>query len=102
QQRLLGLTNVALRNLARLPDECAPPQAEAEAAAAQPLPESRVAFWSVAPAPVIANLETAQGTDTQAAMKSQGDAPALLQGLRLGEDVTLLFEALRPIYEDDL
>jgi len=81
QQRLVGLSNAALAELARLPADLeTPPPAPGE-------PSTRSAdFWKAEPAP------------------SAGSSPSIvdLQGVRLHEEVMLLLSPARPIEPDDL
>jgi DNA-binding transcriptional MerR regulator len=88
QQKLLGLNDTALARLARVPSDLE--TSGAEPVLASSLTE-REKFWSAPPGPV-SNQET----------NSEPPPPALLQGIRLGEDVTLLLAAARPVDEDDL
>jgi DNA-binding transcriptional MerR regulator len=78
QQRLLGLPDDKLRELAGVPIK------GGERAAPQ---ERESAFWKTAPAPVEATPSV---------------LPAALQGVPLPGGVTLLLPAARPLEEDDL
>jgi DNA-binding transcriptional MerR regulator len=89
QEQLLGLDDAALRRLARVPAEVG--TARGREAASAPAPP-RPPFWTAAPAPV------------SAAVPEDGKppAPAVLHGIRLGDDVTLLLAAARAVADDDL
>jgi DNA-binding transcriptional MerR regulator len=83
QQRLLGLPEAALAELARLPDlEALPPGEKAEEPGTGP-------FWARAPAPV--------------APKAESPETALpWQGVPLSDQVLLLFEPAQLLGEEDL
>lgn len=81
QARLLGLTTPELRKLVALPDRMFAREAEKEEKA-EPRRDAE-SFWQTLPAPV------AKATPT-------------MQGVRIGEGVTLLVEATRPLREDDV
>ncbi len=86
QEQLVGLSDAALRRLARLPSD-----PDSAAPAPPPPTPQREPFWTATPAPL-------PGAD--------GAAPApfaaLLQGIRLDEGVTLLLAAGRPVDDEDL
>jgi DNA-binding transcriptional MerR regulator len=90
QQKLLGLTDVALQRLAQVsPGTLADADTPANAAEESPRREQ---FWRQPPA----DFSPAQtNNETEA-------APPLVQGVRLGEGVTLLLEASRPLDADDV
>jgi hypothetical protein len=94
QQKLLGLSDAALGRLARLPADV---ESTLPAAAPAPPPVAREPFWSAAPAPV--SNEAPNGEPAAAALSP---CSALLQGIRLGDDVTLLLTAARPMDDDDV
>ena len=91
QQRLLGLSNAALEELARLP-----PDVEATpggSGTTTPEPSSRAAdFWKAEPAEP---TEPAPNTDRPSRLID-------LQGIRLDDGVTLLLSPARPVEPDDL
>jgi DNA-binding transcriptional MerR regulator len=98
QKHLLGLPNKELEELARLPpdlDEANEPAEVAPGARAE-------AFWSAVPAP----MSNAADSDLNRAEALAGEpAPQCvvpLQGIRLADDVTLLFAASRHLETDDL
>jgi DNA-binding transcriptional MerR regulator len=89
QQQMLGLNDAALRRLARLP-------AGTETAPVPPPPvaQERAAFWTASPSPV---------PETNGALPAaERPAPAVLHGIMLGDAVTLLLAAARPLEDDDL
>src|SRR5262249_46157634 len=97
QQQLVGLTDAALRRLAKLPAE---PETGPEGGAPK---ETQGAFWKVAAAPVPDEpAERAPEPATAAPVLPEGAAVLPFQGVRLDEDVTLLLAASRPLEEDDL
>ena len=108
QQHLLGLPEPALRRLAQLPPqvETALPAEPTAATPAEPAPGRRAtAFWSTAPPDVSAQAsgsEQDQTAGAKAAPAPEADGIIPFQGVGLGEEVTLLLAASRPIYEDDL
>jgi DNA-binding transcriptional MerR regulator len=82
QQRLLGLSDRALKELARLPsnvDEGPRPSGEVASRSVE------TAFWKTAAAPVKADA-----------------APLVYQGVPLADGVTLLVTADRPLDDDDI
>jgi DNA-binding transcriptional MerR regulator len=88
QERLLGKSNVALRELARLPAAFLAEAQQQEPSAA----ERREGFWKE-PAASVARPER----------EANPPVPAQpLTGLPLGDGVTLLFEAARPPDDHDL
>jgi len=89
QQQLLGLGDAALHGLARLPE------AVETSTTVSPTPPTalREPFWTTTPSP--------SGGDGDGA-KSDSEAPAVLQGVRLDKDATLLVSAARPVDDDDL
>jgi DNA-binding transcriptional MerR regulator len=95
QSRLLGLTDSALRELARLPEGF---EAAAPAPPEEPAPQAGgrrgSAFWARPPAPP-APEESAGGGEAAAALRH-------LTGVALTPGVTLLLEAARPLDELDL
>ena len=105
QEQLLGLTEAVLRRLAQLPPELETRLA-AERPSAEPEPGRRAtAFWSAAPAALAAAEPEAEEdgtTDAETGPAKEADAIVAFQGVRLGEEVTLLLAASRPVYEDDL
>lgn len=111
QQQLLALTETALGQIARLPDNVAPVTTESPAAdlPTRSAPDGRAAaFWSTSPAPVPEgqadnddSTRTADSAGEQQFSTPGADQPATLQGIRLGEEATLLIEGIRPVYEDD-
>lgn len=94
QQQLLGLTDTALEQLARLPAE--------PANVAEGLPGWTLrpgCFWKVGMPPVDPDYPEPAAS---ASVRSEGDAVLSLQGVPLDDDVTLLLPALRQLEEDDL
>jgi DNA-binding transcriptional MerR regulator len=91
QQKLLGVTDRELQNLAALPAGF-PGTASQPAEAAEPK-NRREAFWREAPTP----LEEGNGTSS-----AEIETPRLVQGIRLHEDLTLLLEPARPLAKDDI
>ena len=89
QRQLVGLTDAALRRLAKLPAE---PDAPPEAAPERPAR----AFWKADAAPVPPEPVAA------APVLPVAEAAVPFQGVRLDDDVTLLLAAARPLEEDDL
>jgi DNA-binding transcriptional MerR regulator len=95
QERLLGLTDVSLARLARLPREPEPDGPIPDfTVTTGPEPQSRSErFWSAAPAPL---------ADGQEAPAPESEEAGLLHGIPLGEGATLLVAASRPVHEDDV
>jgi DNA-binding transcriptional MerR regulator len=90
QQQLLGLTDAALADIARLPanlEESAPVPQREECA-----PPERPAFWKQAPAPPPDG--TAEPEDARAALP--------LQGVPLDDDLLLLLSPERPLEPEDI
>jgi DNA-binding transcriptional MerR regulator len=100
QQKLYGLPDTALNQIAELPaHQESRSIADGSASPNKAAPEPRdSAFWSAPPAPVPA--ESPKTEDEATISMPETDVP--LQGVRLGKGVTLLLEAARPLYEDDL
>jgi DNA-binding transcriptional MerR regulator len=98
QQQLVGLTDTALRRLARLPAEADPAPEPAAASAERPR-----AFWK-AQATVVADEPAERDAEPPAATPVFPEAVASLplQGVRLDDDVSLLLVAARPLEDDDL
>jgi DNA-binding transcriptional MerR regulator len=92
QQQLLGLGDAALHRLARLPEKV---ETADVSATVSPTPPTAVRepFWITTPSP--------SGGDGDGE-KSDSEAPAILQGVRLDKDVTLFVSAARPVEDDDL
>lgn len=89
QGQLLGLTDSALARIARLPADTGESAPAAETAG----PDRRAgAFWSAAPAAVAA--AEVDGEEAEASLP--------LQGVRIGEEVTLLVATARPVEENDI
>ncbi len=104
QSSLLGMTAAALQEIAALPaglddspmSEMAPPKV---------LPRARsAAFWKEEPTDAIGEAEITQPSSLPQVGQSRGpvNPPTVFQGVRLGEEITLLFSPLRAISEDDL
>lgn len=94
QEKLVGIGDAALRRLAKLPADAEP------APMTMPIPtERRAGFWKAAAAP--ASLE--RDSEPEAVASVLPEASVLpFQGVRLDDDVTLLFAAGRPLEEDDV
>lgn len=119
QQRLIGATDAALRRDAQLPamsnttasnvPEREPPalrtrdlrQRSAVAPAVEaPSQRAAGAFWSALPAaPAPSEPCAAAGTDAAPAAERPA---ALLQAVRLGDELTVLFPASRAVFDDDV
>ncbi len=101
QEQFLGRTEAALHELARLPDHFSS-SVKTSAAAGRSRgsgsAERESTFWSTMPAPV---PEAKVDKDQRQSAQSTSDPPANLQGIRLGEDVTLLIEGIRTVEEED-
>jgi DNA-binding transcriptional MerR regulator len=91
QAELMGAPTKKLRELAALPEKFAIPDAPARTETAR----SREAFWEAVPKESAAAEEEDQSSE-------QAAVPALLQGIRLGEDLFLLFRSRRAIDEEDV
>jgi DNA-binding transcriptional MerR regulator len=91
QQKLLGITDRELQNLAALPAGFAEPAAQ-PADATEPNGR-RESFWREAPAPPENHRD---------AGAAQAGNPQLVQGIRVHEALTLLLETARPLEEDDI
>lgn len=106
QHQLLGLTDAALRRLARVPDldttnQPAPPQPSDTS------PTRRDgAFWASSPAPVADPQPTEEAATEAPAGDAVLSAPApagpAWQGVPVGDNVLLLFDPARPLEPDDL
>ena len=103
QQQLLGLGDAALRRLARLPEGIEIPGASGPASP-PPTAALREPFWAATPAlPSDGALaEEEADSDWQAAQRTGGPAPAILQSIRLDDEVMLLLASARPVDDDDL
>jgi DNA-binding transcriptional MerR regulator len=108
QERLVGLTDAALRRLANLPEM----ETLAATAATPDTEPSRCteAFWTAAPAPLPETLEKLNEPDPIAAVlglagpDAQGPATGQSQPLRalpLDDEVLLILAPTRPLEEDD-
>jgi DNA-binding transcriptional MerR regulator len=103
QQQLLGLGDAALRRLARLPEgveRANGSEAPSPSAAAPP----RERFWMAMPAAPSSDDPGSEACDSggQPAQHPGIVAPAVMQGIRLDDDVTLLLTSIRPVEDDDL
>jgi hypothetical protein len=85
QQRLLGLGEVALERLARVPEDGEPEGGNTPTIATS----INNAFWKESPAPVPSE-------------PSRAEVPATLQGIALREGVTLLLGAVRPVAPEEV
>ncbi len=98
QQRLVGLSNAELEELARLPPEVDIPSADAGQAGPEPA-NRRADFWKAEPpAP-------SPAADDSPEPPANADLPSHLidlQGIRLDDGVTLLLSPARPVESDDL
>jgi DNA-binding transcriptional MerR regulator len=103
QQQLLGLDDTALRRLARLPEEVETADVSAPASPA-PLAAQREPFWTTTPAEPSGEDSGGDGCASGGppAQRTCSAAPAVLQGIRLEDDVTLLVASIRPVDDDDL
>jgi DNA-binding transcriptional MerR regulator len=98
QQQLLSLGDAALRRLARLPEGVETPDGSAAASATSPA-ELREPFWTTAPA----SPSDREGRDLEGQASGRASSfPAILQGIPLDDDVTLLLGPVRPVEDDDL
>lgn len=99
QQRLVGLTEDALRRLAQLlpePEDEGPPEAARCAEGARAFWKERAAKAPAGPA------EPAPEPEAAVPVSSPAGEPPPLQGVRLDDDVTLLLAVTRPLDDDDL
>jgi DNA-binding transcriptional MerR regulator len=103
QQHLLGLGDAALRRLARLPEEIQTGDGSEPACPVSPAPQ-REPFWTTTPAAPPAEDQNRKEPDLDVlAVQGTSTVPTpVLQGIRLGDDVTLLLASVRPVEEDDL
>jgi DNA-binding transcriptional MerR regulator len=96
QAELAGAGEADLERIARVPVAAAERPAAPRPAPARPAPAARTAarFWASPPADQV---------DPPAPAGAQQAAPvACLQGVRLGDEATLLIGAHRPVDDDDL
>jgi hypothetical protein len=102
QQQLLGLSDAALRRLARLPEK-ADRANGSEAASQSPPAAPREPFWTAVPTPPSSDVGSEPPDSAiQPAQRAGSGAARIMQGIRLEDDVTLLLPAIRPVEEDDL
>jgi DNA-binding transcriptional MerR regulator len=97
QVRLAGATDAQLEREARVPPSL--PEAAAAPTQAPPAPAARPAFWkrgAVAPMAPTSGARAVREPEP-AASPPEPDEVASLQGLRLGEGVTLLLEREHPL-----
>lgn len=96
QQRLLGLPDAALEEIARLPADMATPTGQPRPAEPEAPPRD-ADFWKAAPAPLPPAGAAGEGP-------AQDDHASLLplQGVPLGDEVTLLLSPSRPLEADDI
>src|SRR5262245_15551708 len=100
QQRLLGLPDAELQRLAELPADSEAPSPTAKSA---PAPEPHAeAFWRTAPAPVAEAEVAADTSEVVLREESASERPLSLQGVRLDDDVTLLWPPARPVDPEDI
>jgi DNA-binding transcriptional MerR regulator len=102
QQQLLGLGDAALRRLAKLPvrvetaDVSAPATSTSSTLVREP-------FWTTAPAsPAGQDGDSEQRDSGGQASLNTSSLSAVLQGIQLDDDVTLLLAPIRPVEDDDL
>src|SRR4051812_8393967 len=89
QEKLLGLTDTDLRQLAQLPDAAPAAGAAPQPAEAEP---RRAEFWRQ-PAAAYLPGQSASGAEA---------VPPVVQGVRLDAGVTLLIESSRSLNEEDV
>jgi DNA-binding transcriptional MerR regulator len=98
QQRLVGVTDAALRQVARLPPDFDPGQAllgdNAVSTDESVTDRNAAPFWSAAPA--------AAAVESDEAPEMRRDVAPVLVGVPLETGVTLLLESRRPLDEHDL
>jgi DNA-binding transcriptional MerR regulator len=100
QQQLLGLSDAALEQVARIP---AAVEAKAEEAGpserANPVEERSFTFWKAEPA--AAPGELAEQNGSLPVTTAAAAASVLMQGVALSESATLLLTPARPVTADD-
>jgi DNA-binding transcriptional MerR regulator len=98
QAQLLGQTDAALRRLAQLPEGAEASPSSSSGPAEEAADRRRSRFWAHPPA------EAGGSAGPEAGPEEDGAAPAPkhLTGIPLGEGVTLLVEAARPLDNLDL
>lgn len=97
QRQIVGLTDLGLEQLARLPAGMNLGSSNGPGPAAPSLPDDS-AFWKVAPAPIKKEKSSEENSEERA----METAPPL-QGIRLGEEeATLLIAAIRPVDAEDV
>jgi hypothetical protein len=103
QQRLLGVSERELRQLAQISDELFDvPESAATVGSSEPPGDSRAgSFWSTAPAPVLESAARAAPESPDSESVESG-AAGFIQGVRLYDGVTLLLETTQSIHEQDV
>jgi DNA-binding transcriptional MerR regulator len=103
QQQLLGLGDAALGRLARLPEGVETAD-DSEAASPSPAAGQREPFWTTIPAAPSSEDGGSEPCDArgQPVPDANTVVPAVMQGIRLDDDVTLLLCSIRPVEDDDL
>jgi DNA-binding transcriptional MerR regulator len=94
QQQLVGLTDAALAQLARLPPGVGTPSGQGRTAREE-AGGRQANFWKTAPVPLSTSESSGNGT-------VPNTDPLPLQGIRLDDDVTLLLSPARPLEPDDI
>jgi DNA-binding transcriptional MerR regulator len=105
QQRLLGLTDSALRSLAQLPDDLEAPRGEHTESAPSfgSAPDRGLsAFWSATPAAVRPPEALAPQEEGADSLQRPAPADVALQSIPLNETVHLALVASRPVYDEDV
>jgi hypothetical protein len=101
QQQLLGLGDAALRRVARLPNVVETADGS-ETASPAPLAAAREPFWTTTPAAPSTEDQGEKGDSQRQTIEGLSSVSAVLQGIRLDDDVTLLLAPVRPVEDDDL
>jgi DNA-binding transcriptional MerR regulator len=102
QQQLVGITARKLQDLAQVPADLEPIYVTSGKQAETPTPERAGAFWKMAPAALAAAAPEPALTPSAAGTPRTSGPIVPLQGIALGEGLTLLLAAERQLYEDDI
>jgi DNA-binding transcriptional MerR regulator len=104
QHRLVGLSNAALEELARLPPDVDAPADGSGTTATEPSARS-ADFWKAEPAAASPTADGSPESAESGAPPANAESPSGLidlQGIRLDDGVTLLLSPARPVEPDDL